>query len=148
MEPPGSVSAVVRVTGTGSGLPLETTVATGPTISVLGRLCGSAEGMNSCTVPVTVTKSPMATPGVEEVNTARPSEVVGSPSSSALPSGVWMKKVLLVRPVTMPAVVTVCPTSGDVVPAPWTASMATVGGGGGGGASQSTGACALLRGLG
>ena len=50
------------------------------------------------------------------VKTKIPSDVLGS--ASALASGVWMKKPLLLTPVTIPVVVTVCPTTGEVAPLP------------------------------
>ena len=50
------------------------------------------------------------------VKTKIPSDVLGS--ASALASGAWMKNPLLLTPVTIPVVVTVCPTTGDVAPLP------------------------------
>ncbi len=60
IEPVGLVSAAVSATGAGSALPVEKTDTDGdPAISVIGGLPGSAEGLNSVTVPVTVTELPM-----------------------------------------------------------------------------------------
>src|SRR4051794_5557107 len=99
------------VIGTGNVFPVElrdTEIA--PPSSVVGGLLGSALGINSCTVPVTLTELPMAAAagGAEEVKTKTPSDVLGSASTFA--SGVWRKKPLLRRAVTMPVVVTDCPT--------------------------------------
>ena len=145
MEPPGSVSAAVIVTGAGSGLPLENTVTPDWVISVFGGLLTSAPGMNSVTVPVVSTNWPAVTVGVAPVKTIRPSEVSGSLSSAASPSGVWMKYVFEVRPVTMPRARTSCPFSGDPLPLPW---MTLIGYSGavGGGAEQSVGVEDVLRG--
>ena len=54
--------------------------------------------------------------GAELVNTRTPSDVFGSASTSA--SGAWMKKPLVLRPVTIPRVVTLLPTTGDGPRAP------------------------------
>ena len=59
LVPPVPVSAEVRVTGVGNGLPVESRFTTGvPEISVRGGLSGSAEDTNSCTVPLTQTLLP------------------------------------------------------------------------------------------
>ena len=147
----GFVSAAVIVTGAGRALPAETSVVTGPEISVMGGLLRSAEGMNSTTVPVTWTALPTTAtlPGAPEVNTKTPSDVFGSPSFSPLSSGVWMKNPLLRTPVTMlTGVVTTSPTKGETPPEPWIWLIATGSAGGGGAISQSTAAVALLRGTG
>jgi hypothetical protein len=74
--------------------------------------------MNSCTVPVTLTELPIAAAagGADEVKTKTPSDVFGS--ESAFASAVWRKKPLLRNAVTMPVVVTDCPTNGEVAPLP------------------------------
>jgi hypothetical protein len=86
-------------------------------ISVCVGLLGSAEGANSCTVPLTHTRLPAtAEPeGALEVNTNTPSEVAGSLSPGG---GIWMKNPFDFRPVTMPLVVTAEPASGDALPLP------------------------------
>src|SRR6266508_1103300 len=107
IEPVGSVSVAVSVIGAGNGLPLESRITLGaPAISVTGGLLGSAPGMNSWTVPVTLTSLPTAAPGggADEVKTKTPSDVLGSASSK--PGFVWMKKPLLLTPVTSPVVST------------------------------------------
>src|ERR1700674_1541517 len=112
------VSAAVIKIGAGSWLPVESNVTVGVMSSVSGGLCGSADGMNSCTVPVTLTELPIAAAagGALEVNTKMPSDVSGL--ASTLASGVCRKKPLLRRPVTMPVVVTELPAKGEVAPLP------------------------------
>ena len=86
MEPAGLVSAAVSVTEAGSGLPLESRLTVGePAISVTGGLFKSADGMNSCTVPITATELPRAADAGSglDVKTKTPSEVLGLPSASA-----------------------------------------------------------------
>src|SRR5258708_26303220 len=61
MDPAGSVSVTVSVTGVGKGLPvLINDTAGDPEISVAGGLLGSLLGINSLTVPVTWTRLPTA----------------------------------------------------------------------------------------
>ena len=106
--------------GSGSGLPVERTDTVGePPISVVGGLWMSAEGMNSWTVPATLTSLPTTAPagGALDVKTKTPSDVFGSASSK--PILLWMKKPLLLTPVTTPIVATSSPTWGDVEPDPW-----------------------------
>jgi hypothetical protein len=91
-------------------LPVESTSTVGPEISVSGGLVGSEPGMNSLTVPVTLTSLPMAAAGggSELVKTKTPSEVLGSP----FPTGSWMKKPrppAVLMPVTTPVVATPWP---------------------------------------
>ena len=60
IEPPGFVSAAVIVIGAGNALPVETSDTVGePENSVWGGLFGSAEGMNSAIVPLTLTRLPI-----------------------------------------------------------------------------------------
>ena len=89
----------------------------------MGGLLGSWEGTNSWTVPVTSTSFPIAAPagGVPPVKTKIPSEVAGSVSASA--SGVCMKKPLVLRAVTMPWVVTNCPSYAERSSAPWISAI-------------------------
>src|SRR5207247_9925050 len=114
--PAGSGSVLVSRTGAGRGLPVESTSTVGPEISVSGGLVGSEAGMNSVTVPVTLTSLPMAAAGggSELVKTNTPSEVLGSPS----PTGAWMKKPRPPAgsiPVTMPGVDTTSSRWHDVL---------------------------------
>ena len=78
------------------------------------------------TVPCTSSLLPTATSadGALPVKTNRPSDVAGSPSSS--PSGVWMKKPLFLRPVTMPLVATGWFSWGERSPLPWMAWIGSV----------------------
>src|ERR1041385_251651 len=80
--PAGSVSAVVSVTGVGSGFPVLISEIDGPPISVDDGLLGSLLGINSFTVPVTCTRLPTAATaaGRPDVNTKTPSDVLGSRS--------------------------------------------------------------------
>src|SRR4029079_12247297 len=98
-------------------LSCDSTVIDGELISVSGGWCGSAGGTHSATVPGPCNSAPRTTGGVLPVNTWIPSEVSASPSTVA--SGSWMKNALLLVAVTMPRVVTVWPTNGDVAPDPW-----------------------------
>ena len=78
LTPPVPVSPEVSVIGVGSGFPVERSVTAGePEISVNGGLSGSADGMNSVTVPPTWTRLPTAAVagGALEVKTKMPSEV-------------------------------------------------------------------------
>src|SRR5947209_4662375 len=128
MPPAGLVSEGLSTTGGGSGLPtLIAKTLLGEAISVCDGLAGSLPGTNSWTFPVTHNSLPATTTagGADEVNTNTPSEVAGSPSPGG---GIWMKKPLDFRPVTMPLVVTpVAPASGDVSPLPWISAMVWVG---------------------
>ena len=59
--PVGLKSALVKAIAAGSGLPVETWLTVGvPEISVWGGLFGSDEGLNSWTVPETLTMAPTA----------------------------------------------------------------------------------------
>ena len=83
-SPDGETSEESNTTGGGSGLPADSTVIESwPLSSVIGGLDGSAEGRNSCTMPVTRTSAPRETGGADPVNTRRPSDVCGSASQSA-----------------------------------------------------------------
>src|SRR5687768_13039977 len=106
MEPPGAGNPGVNGIGAGSGWPVALSVTVGELISVSGGWAGSAEGTNSTTVPVTATRLPTdaSAGGALDVNTKIPSDVFGSPSPVA--SGSWMKKPLLLTPVTTPRVTT------------------------------------------
>lgn len=107
-----SLSVGVSAIAAGRGLPVEVTETVGLVTSVKGGLPGLAPGMNSETFPMTVTSLPIAAAGSAlDVKTRIPSDVFGSASASA--SGVWMKKPLLLTPVTMPLMVTACPLKGD-----------------------------------
>src|ERR1043166_9912691 len=74
----GFKSVGVSVIAAGSELPVETIPTVGPVSSVAGGLFGSLLGLNSETVPVTVTRLPTtaATGGALEVKTKIPSDVV------------------------------------------------------------------------
>src|SRR5438309_679683 len=81
------VSAAVSVIAPGNALPVEDRVTLGePEISVCGGLSGSAEGMNSETVPVTTTRFLIAAAvgGALDVKTKIPSDVFESESYSAV----------------------------------------------------------------
>ena len=86
--------------------------------SVVGGLLGSALGMNSLTVAGTRDEvaDDGAGGGAEFVKTNTPSEVLGRRRSRV--SASWMKKPLVLTPVTMPAVVTDWPANGEVSPRP------------------------------
>lgn len=116
--PAGSGNVVVSAMGAGKGLPAEIWTTVGELSSVSGGWKGSEPGTNSTTVAVTWTRLPTAAAagGAELVKTKMPSEVSGSASTVA--SGSCMKKPLLLRPVTMPRVVTLLPTIGELAPAP------------------------------
>ena len=106
-RPPSAFgSSGVSRAGAGSACPVDSATTEALVISVSGSWWGSAAGMYSITVPCTSTLLPTAASagGALLVNTNTPSDVAGSPSSS--PSGVWMKKPLFLRPVTMPVVAT------------------------------------------
>ena len=124
--PSGRGSSTVSATGAGRTWPADSAVTRASTSSVSGSWYGSAAGTYSSTVPCTSTWLPTAAAsgGVVEVNTNRPSEVAGLPSS--WPWGVCTKKPLLRRPVTMPLVATAVPARGERWPSPWIAEMASV----------------------
>src|SRR6266480_3038927 len=107
------VSAAVIVIGSGRALPVELIDTLGDVISVCDGVPGSDAGINSATVPPTWTLLPRtaAAGGALEVKTKMPSDVFGSPST--VPSGSCRKKPLLLRPVTIPLVVTALPANGE-----------------------------------
>ena len=116
---------VVSATGVGSALAVDTRVTIAEPSSVSGGCVGSALGTYSCTVPRTCTRLPTAASagGAALVNTNTPSDVIGSASASA--SGICTKKPLLRRAVTMALVMTVWPTSGELLPLPWMSCTGT-----------------------
>ena len=80
-------------------------------------------GANSDTTPLTWTASPTAgraaLPLGEDEHAFRRQRI----AVVLTPSGVWMKKPLLLTAVTMPVVVTNWPTSGEIEPLPWICAM-------------------------
>jgi hypothetical protein len=108
-SPPDGVSIVfVSVIGAGRAFPVLTRVTVGELlISVAGVWLALAAG-KVATVPVTLTTLPIAAAagGAELVKTSMPSGVRGSLSGDCD----WMKKPFDRTAVTIPLVVTFCPT--------------------------------------
>src|SRR5688500_2059907 len=109
--PAGLRIVIVRTIGAGNGLPLDEIVTLLAELEICVRL------KNSVAVPVTVTASPTATPGVPATKTKIPSDVSGSRSTEA--SGSCMKKPFDLRAVTIPELITLSPANGEVAPSPW-----------------------------
>ena len=131
VDPADPLRSTVRVGG--SGLPVLTMVVSAASSTVI-----CVDSLNSETLPVTVTASPVASPAgqlpdVSLQNTKRASDVVGSPSSSACCSWTWKPSsasLSCCSPVTIPSTVTgVLAGRGEDGPSPCTQLMRVTAGG-------------------